>query len=445
MNNLGLLRKMRYKHPSSLYALVLFILLFNCCLDHNSQEKRSDISENQGTKPAENQINPVQELSGKEYGRIDHLMEINGKLAYYVAVDDKILLVYDGRELGKEYDGIDGVNMFSPENYNYQTSVGGKIAYSVLKRGRRIIVYDGIEYGNNYSRVSDPLEVDGKLVYYSAEGIIYDGRIMEVPYDRVDSPYVENGKLCYIGWKDTSGYVVCDGVADSSGYEEINTAKLIKGKMTFRVKKPGQNGSFILYDGKEYGKGYYLINDVTGIGDKIAFEVQSKAIATSYEDHFIFFDGKEIGAGMNPPGWSIVEVDGKLAYQVEDITNYKSVGHKVYIIYDDKKYGVEYARAERPVAVGGKLAYTATNDHRKNFIVFDGKEIGKEYDSADYPMEYKGKLVYRGWKNGTEALVYENREITDWYEGIGEVKEINGKLAFIEKKGDKLQVLWANT
>ena len=86
--------------------------------------------------------------------------EVNGKLAYSVSdinTDSvKVFLVYDGQTVGvgKRYDEITNADI-----------IGGNIAYIALNGDKRLLVYGDKETNLDYDNITNPQEIDGKLVF----------------------------------------------------------------------------------------------------------------------------------------------------------------------------------------------------------------------------------------------------------------------------------------
>ncbi|MFA6088549.1 MAG: hypothetical protein WC755_01670 [Candidatus Woesearchaeota archaeon] len=104
---------------------------------------------------------------GLQYDWVSAPMNINGKLAYLACKNENSdqILNYDGVEItGHETGNYD--NYFT--SVNYPLEVNGKLAYTV-KIGRlsgpNILVYDGKEIGKQYDNVINPKDDNGKLVY----------------------------------------------------------------------------------------------------------------------------------------------------------------------------------------------------------------------------------------------------------------------------------------
>lgn len=83
--------------------------------------------------------------------------DVDGRLAYNILeADGKQYVVYDDRAYGKGA-GYDSV-------YSYD-SAGGKLLYVAVKGEKMIIVYDGQEIGSDYDPITNPQVIRGKIMF----------------------------------------------------------------------------------------------------------------------------------------------------------------------------------------------------------------------------------------------------------------------------------------
>ena len=76
-------------------------------------------------------------------------------------------------------------------------------------------------------------------------------------------------------------------------------------------------------------------------------------------------------SGESGPPSDIVDIGGRLAYVAYDTEIEEGFTKKGFIVYGESELGRQYLRAERPMNVGGKLAYYAYYDIDKRFIVME--------------------------------------------------------------------------
>ena len=285
---------------------------------------------------------------------------VNGKIAYTVFNGDGVSLMLDGIEIarGAAIDSIADIN--------------GKVAYSLQKSAddeKTVIVYDGKELGGQYDNTLNPVSVGGKLAYVAVQGnktfIVYDGNEIGKEYFSADSPADVNGELAYVGYKNQSD------------------------------------------------------------------EAKNKGVVVWKGDEIFWY--AHLPSGVN----------GKLAYVDE---RYEGI-YGVSVIYGSEDDWRDYANIADIKWIGGKLAYTATEDLDKYFLVYDDKEVGKEYYYVRSPMEYKGKLLYiatlSGPESPSEALIWDGKKITDdYYAIVNDPVIINGKLVFAAEKNTNGDYKW---
>ncbi len=156
------------------------------------------------------------------------------------------------------------------------------------------VVYDGKDIGKEYDRIQQIKSIDGKLAYmgqisdpYSYE-VIYNGNKIAGPYTGIEELRDLKGKLLfriilsYDPWKEA---VFFNGQQIGGEYETTlgggHSPVYINGKIAFNVNEGCRKSirdpnckQFIVYDGKEIGKEYDLASVATNVGEKLAFIAQ---------------------------------------------------------------------------------------------------------------------------------------------------------------------------
>jgi hypothetical protein len=203
--------------------------------------------------------------------------EINGKLAYFAGRGNKEFLVYDGRELGGQYDAL------MPVVAEYK----GKPIYAAIKNNKSFFVHDGQEIGTEYEGIwwATPMEVDGKLAYAAMKDnrsvLVYDGKEVGSCPEGYRFPTVSGylmkiiqGKIAYSCWGSPHDIVVYDGKtyeSDIGFFQEIN------GKLVYSAKNVEKGRRVLMYREspdaaeEELGKGYDYIDFVTQSNGKIVY------------------------------------------------------------------------------------------------------------------------------------------------------------------------------
>lgn len=133
-------------------------------------------------------------------------------------------------------------------------------------------------------------------------------------------------------------------------------------------------------------------------------------------------------------------VAGKLSFTAYD-------GDKRISVYDSNEYTDRF-----PFQVGDEVAFMVTEGDKK-FIEYRGEEIGEEYDTVTKAADLNGKLLFTA-KNGNRDIVVYDREVQTGYDslaqpfGISSSAEpivVEGKLAFPAKKNGKTVVIYSNS
>ncbi len=146
-----------------------------------------------------------------------YLQIISKKFAYTAAVidekgEEKRFVVYDGKEIGKEYD-----------NASFPISIGGKLAYIAEKDNKSFVVYDGKKISDQYDSILSTQSIGEKLVYYVKNNvggknkffIVYDGKKIGEKYNTSLPPIDVDGKLVYIGMRTVSSVLKKERIQQS--------------------------------------------------------------------------------------------------------------------------------------------------------------------------------------------------------------------------------------
>jgi hypothetical protein len=190
-------------------------------------------------------------VNGTGYYLQVEFTEVNGKPAYIAGKDGKEFVVYDGKELGKQYDGV-----AQPKG------VGSKLAYVASMNNRTFMVFGEEGLGKEYDYTLFPMDVGGKLAYTAGKNgryyIVYDGR--EVYEGSEDTPvgYTKeiDGKPAYFAMKDGNWTVFFDGKeypTDLSWFKSVGR-KIVY--VTSEPDGPYNNKYGLIYDGKQIAKEY---------------------------------------------------------------------------------------------------------------------------------------------------------------------------------------------
>lgn len=233
---------------------------------------------------------------GKDYFSIWSPGEYNGKPVYIAEKIGKSVLVYEGNEISNasydyvwSYAAIDGKIAYlaskAGETYtalkiNPQTSESRR---DIPPEGiKSVIVYDGKEIGREYDTVGFPMEIDGKLAYVAlVNGRKYMvlGSFKGTEYNDISEPLMYNGKPAYIAEKDGKSFLVYDG-REMKAYERIDPSSLkyVNGKLCYRAAdSTAKKGKyFIVYDGAEIGKDYDNVLSFAASGEKQAYVADKK-------------------------------------------------------------------------------------------------------------------------------------------------------------------------
>ncbi len=288
---------------------------------------------------------------------LHRLINLGEKVAFSFIDDESSLgrIFYDGKEIGKEYSGVDD-----------PVDINGEIAFTAITKNKKlIIVYRDKEYGEEYDTVGSAANISGKLTYLAAKNstyfIISDGK--KIVSDASYYGFAEvDGKLAYVS--NTKG-LVYDGKEYGKEYDGANRPVSLNKKLAYTAIELKDKKTFFVYDGKEYGKEYGFAINPFWLNGKLGF-----VAATQEKGYFIVYDGREITGDYSLTGERNIKIiKGKMAYLVNRKINgvvepfYKSV-----IFYDGKYIGENYDEILDFIDVNGKLVYIAKKG-KESFLV----------------------------------------------------------------------------
>ena len=208
---------------------------------------------------------------------ISHLGNINNKLAFNCDKRDGSAAMF-----------LDGVEVSQSKRYKIfpQTSpldVGGKLAYEVADSedysgSKTTLLIDGLSVDyKNYPYISQVYSVNNKLLFAvrTADNLgnhlAYDGKDFANGYDAVESFAQVGDKTIVIGLKAIGNIytMFVNGVVQNTGYDKVVGVTEIRGKLAYFAEKGGK--SFIVFDGKEFGKEYDQVGQLFNVNNKLVF------------------------------------------------------------------------------------------------------------------------------------------------------------------------------
>ena len=186
----------------------------------------------------------------------------------------------------------------------------------------------------------------------------------------------------------------------------------------------GDLKSYIVWDGKEYGKEYAGVSNPTDVGGKLAYIATKDADDISAKT-FIVWDGKEYGTefvGVD----DLTNFDGQLAYiGSKDPESFQD--EQSYIVIGDKKYGPHQLAGRLRIENGHVIA--VVNDDQGWKFFADSKEYGESIDiNSDRGIFINDKFVYS--QNGAIFIEDTKVDVEVAAEGPFAVDE---KLVFLEQ------------
>jgi hypothetical protein len=183
-----------------------------------------------------------------------------GTSAYVARQYGRDVIVYNGEELGKEYDSV-----FQPQ------FVGGKLLYLAKKNNKILVIYNRERIGQEYDYVVNFTDINGRLAFIARQGsetfIDFDGE--KIFIDKPQGLASINGKLAYISVQDDGFHMIYDG-KEMGVYDYIKKIIELHGKLAFTAKI--DNRWALIYDnGQQKISGFDFIDDLMIISGKLAF------------------------------------------------------------------------------------------------------------------------------------------------------------------------------
>lgn len=288
--------------------------------------------------------------------------EINGQLAYVASTDGSEVVVYRGREYGRELGdhggitdiadvgGQPGLIAIMPSRpsavgvgaamaigghvvetaYDYLRElavVAGKAAYvGVTFDGdseRSRVVYDGKEYGQNFFRVAAPFAYESAVAFFGYRDAA-DSRGAAVVVDRGREELLDDTQYDGLSVRDRSGHVVA--VAQRDGFRDT---AIVAGKLVSVPDPPPGERAYATIDSERLGAEYQDVFEVAAVNGKLALLVSLEGRGVVVYDGRIFgrrFDTVYAAPVKNDPyGWRLPagtftaikhvgDVGGKLTY-----------------------------------------------------------------------------------------------------------------------------------
>lgn len=330
------------------------------------------------------------------YFSVGEFAVVNGKLTYKAAkFTGQEVIVYDGKEYGKEYDSI----------YHIK-DIGGKLTFSAYRNvgaeTNHYIIYGNEIIGDTekYYRPSYPVEVNGKIAFEAYFGgskserngksrIVYNGQVYGEEYDWASKIADIDGKLAYVGKRGRETYIVYDGIEKGEGENPTS----VNGTLTYL------SGNKVIFGEKIIEGDYDSIQK--GYGSKTIYEIDGKPAFAAIRDgkSFVVYDGKEYGKEYNMDSsegtyspetvFIIYENNHKLTYS---FVNTYMVGNENYL--SDIRFVYDGHEIESlPFEYDGKMGYVK-NEKRKDFIVIDDKIVSPGYRDIAFVVNVEGKLIY---------------------------------------------------
>ncbi len=297
----------------------------------------------------------------KEYDESDSPMEINEVFSYIGKKGDKEFLIYGNQKLGSGYE----LNTIHPDSVKV---LDGKVLFFVTtKASKTFVVYDGVDLGKEYNNlVSEEIAViNGKLAYVVMKNgryvVVYDGKEGEKSYDVIKTLKNINGKLAYLAVKDM--------VSQIQGTAKVDNVVLVYDGKEIQIATSSSKENLALYDIyrgdglEDVSMKYEVVDKPAVVNNKIAVPVKKN------DSWFVLYDGKEVGVDGYDTVGSLREVNKKLAFYVKK-------NKKEFIVYDGDEVGKKYDSipGNRELvkfwSVNNKLTFLAEKNN-KTFIVME--------------------------------------------------------------------------
>jgi len=182
------------------------------------------------------------------------------------------VIVYNGNELGKEYDDV-----FSPQ------FIDGRLLYLAKKNGKTLVIYNNEKIGQEYDYVTNFVDINGRLTFIAKQGIDtfidYNGKKIFV--DKPQNLTNANGELAYVS-VERDGFHVIYAEEEVGAYDYVSEIIDFRGKPAFAARLDGKWG--IYYNGQKIS-GHDYIDNLTVIGDKLTFnaKLETKIFIASVE------------------------------------------------------------------------------------------------------------------------------------------------------------------
>ncbi|MBI2109671.1 hypothetical protein HYT58_00670 [Candidatus Woesearchaeota archaeon] len=233
-------------------------------------------------------------------------------------------------------------------------------------------------------------------------------------------------------------------------YDFVGPLMDIGDKLTFIAKRDGN--VFIVHNGKEFGEEYfkeldneqliYYGSDIIDIKGKLAF-------VANKEKKFLIYDGKKVSKEYDDIKY-LTKVGNKPAFLAVDSSKY-------FIVYDNNEvFNFDgYIYGDGPVEIDNRLAFSAAKElkvepYYKGIIFYESEKQGKdfdifgeEYDDSTRVFNVNDKLTFVA-KEGDKQLVVHNSVEGKKYDEIGWIEEINGKLAYSARIGEEWVFVFDN-
>ena len=250
---------------------------------------------------------------GKEYDFIiGEPVQINGKLAFLAQKQNEVFLVSNGEKASNAYKNADtliSVNATyafiatKPPTQPVQFT-GNTTEIARLLQGKSIVVYDGKELGEEYDGITHLFNFAEKLLYIAATKtgqyvLVLEGKEITREYDQIFAITDVNGRLAFAAKLGVKTLIFYDNekIDELTGTETLQVLQNAHGKLAYAVKKP--DGFHVQLDGKKIGVYEYIrpldennwrFHEVLGklafaarIGNKWALIYDGKEL-TSYDD-----------------------------------------------------------------------------------------------------------------------------------------------------------------
>ncbi len=279
----------------------------------------------------------------------------SGHIAFYRTINNKLHLIYDGKDKGNVFAILDGNNIAFRTDSNDIT----------FTSSNNHVIYNGKDLGIGYNLVL----ADNHLAYMTLPDIpahiIYDGKDLGQGYN----PMIYGNSFGYVSQTNGTDHIIFNGKDfGEGGYPcDMNEYHIA----CVRNIGDGFNPeNHVIYDGKDLGIGNYPHLD----GDNIAYDNLG-----SSDDFSIKYNGKVIGQGFH-----LVMNNGNYAFEKARDKNTKKINEIDYaytpVIYNGK----ELEAGTGIQLLDNNLAYIITTGD-KNQTIFDGKTI----DGVGFVMSEK--------------------------------------------------------